>query len=156
MFEKILNENKLRRTYFFNSDKIWFPTRFKSIDDKEELDATDESFDILGFAQSEKDDIYKIVGGLMWGSNMKFKNKQREEQAEADGLEDADKECDYTCKMPTCIKEFNNFAISSLIFQMSFFSKISGIRRFPVWPGSALLDMKSDTGIKRSKSIHAN
>ena len=63
----------------------------KSIDDKEELNATDESFDILGFTQAEKDDIYKIVGGLMHGSNMKFKNKQREEQAEADGLEDADK-----------------------------------------------------------------
>ena len=45
----------------------------------------------------------------MWGSNMKFKNKQREEQAEADGLEDADKECDYTCKMPTCMKKLNNF-----------------------------------------------
>ena len=63
----------------------------KSIDDKEELDATDESFDILGFSQDEKNSIYKIIGGLMHGGSMKFKQKPREDQAEPDGLESADK-----------------------------------------------------------------
>ena len=51
--------------------------------------ATDDSFDVLGFNKSEKDAVYKIVAGLMHGGNMKFKQKPREEQAEADGLDDA-------------------------------------------------------------------
>ena len=33
-----------------------------SIDDKEELNATDESFDILGFSEDEKNGIYMITG----------------------------------------------------------------------------------------------
>ena len=61
----------------------------KSIDDSEELAATDDSFDVLGFSKGEKDAVYKIVAGLMHGGNMKFKQKPREEQAEADGLDDA-------------------------------------------------------------------
>ena len=52
----------------------------KSIDDKEELLATDSSFDILGFTQDEKNGIYKITGALMHAGNMKFKQKPREEQ----------------------------------------------------------------------------
>ena len=34
----------------------------KSINDAEELLATDSSFDILGFTQEEKTGIYKITG----------------------------------------------------------------------------------------------
>ena len=64
--------------------------KVKSIDDKEELNATDESFDILGFSQDEKNAIYRIVGGVMHGGNMEFKQKPREEQAEPDGHEQAD------------------------------------------------------------------
>ena len=63
----------------------------KSIDDKDELMATDSSFDILGFTQEEKNGIYKITGALMHAGNLKFKQKPREEQAEPDGTEDADK-----------------------------------------------------------------
>ena len=63
----------------------------KSINDKEELDATDESFDILGFTQEEKNAIYKITAGMMHSGNQKFKQKPREEQAEPDGTEGADK-----------------------------------------------------------------
>ena len=33
-----------------------------SINDKEELNATDESFDILGFSEDEKNGIYMITG----------------------------------------------------------------------------------------------
>ncbi|XP_041916342.1 myosin heavy chain, fast skeletal muscle-like isoform X2 [Alosa sapidissima] len=62
-----------------------------SIDDKEELDATDEAIDILGFIQEEKITIYKLTGAVLHHGNMKFKQKQREEQAEPDGNEDADK-----------------------------------------------------------------
>ncbi|EHB04544.1 Myosin-1 [Heterocephalus glaber] len=49
-----------------------------SIDDQEELMATDSA-------------IYKLTGGVMHYGNMKFKQKQREEQAEPDGTEVADK-----------------------------------------------------------------
>ena len=59
----------------------------KSIDDTEELDATDESFDILGFDQDEKNGIYKISASLMHAGNAKFREKPREEQAEPDGTE---------------------------------------------------------------------
>ncbi|XP_067107347.1 myosin-7-like [Osmerus mordax] len=62
-----------------------------SIDDSDELMATDEAFDVLGFTQEEKNGIYKLTGAIMHYGNMKFKNKQREEQAEADGTEDTDK-----------------------------------------------------------------
>ncbi|XP_031429667.1 myosin heavy chain, fast skeletal muscle-like [Clupea harengus] len=62
-----------------------------SIDDKEELDATDDAIDILGFNQEEKVTIFKMTGCVLHHGNMKFKQKQREEQAEPDGTEDADK-----------------------------------------------------------------
>ncbi|XP_016424666.1 myosin-7-like [Sinocyclocheilus rhinocerous] len=66
-------------------------TQVASINDADELMATDEAFDVLGFTQEEKNGIYKLIGAIMHYGNMKFKQKQREEQAEADGTEDADK-----------------------------------------------------------------
>ncbi|XP_063066793.1 myosin heavy chain, fast skeletal muscle-like [Engraulis encrasicolus] len=62
-----------------------------SINDAEELQATDEAIDILGFTGEEKVTIYKLTGAVLHHGNMKFKQKQREEQAEPDGTEDADK-----------------------------------------------------------------
>uniref|UniRef100_A0A669DEJ4 Slow myosin heavy chain 1 n=1 Tax=Oreochromis niloticus TaxID=8128 RepID=A0A669DEJ4_ORENI len=66
-------------------------TTVASINDSEELMATDEAFDVLGFTQEEKNGIYKLTGAIMHYGNMKFKQKQREEQAEPDGTEDVDK-----------------------------------------------------------------
>uniref|UniRef100_A0A8B9TT44 Myosin heavy chain, skeletal muscle, adult n=1 Tax=Anas platyrhynchos TaxID=8839 RepID=A0A8B9TT44_ANAPL len=62
-----------------------------SIDDQEELMATDSAIDILGFTADEKTAIYKLTGAVMHYGNLKFKQKQREEQAEPDGTEVADK-----------------------------------------------------------------
>ncbi|TRZ09696.1 hypothetical protein HGM15179_017411 [Zosterops borbonicus] len=62
-----------------------------SIDDQEELMATDSAIDILGFSADEKTAIYKLTGAVMHYGNLKFKQKQREEQAEPDGTEVADK-----------------------------------------------------------------
>lgn len=45
------------------------------------------AMDILGFTPEEKYGCYKIVGAIMHFGNMKFKQKQREEQAETDGTE---------------------------------------------------------------------
>ncbi|XP_066529234.1 myosin-7-like [Hoplias malabaricus] len=63
----------------------------ENLDDAREFMATDHAMDILGFSQDEKHGCYKIVGAIMHFGNMKFKQKQREEQAEADGTESADK-----------------------------------------------------------------
>ncbi|XP_017715130.1 PREDICTED: myosin-1-like [Rhinopithecus bieti] len=62
-----------------------------SIDDQEELMATDSAIEILGFTSDERVSIYKLTGAVMHYGNMKFKQKQREEQAEPDGTEVADK-----------------------------------------------------------------
>merc|ERR1719431_348552 len=58
-----------------------------SIDDAEEMEYTDTAFDVLGFSKTEKDDIYKVTAAVMHFGEAKFKQRGREEQAEADGLE---------------------------------------------------------------------
>ncbi|KAM3660553.1 myosin-3-like [Ammospiza maritima maritima] len=62
-----------------------------SIDDQEELLATDAAIDTLGFSPDERMGIYKLTGAILHYGNMKFKQKPREEQAEPDGTEEADK-----------------------------------------------------------------
>ncbi|XP_051928101.1 myosin-1-like [Hippocampus zosterae] len=62
-----------------------------SIDDSDELLATHSAIDTLGFSGEERMGIYKLTGAVMHYGNMKFKQKQREEQAEPDGTEVADK-----------------------------------------------------------------
>ncbi|XP_061564717.1 myosin-4-like [Cololabis saira] len=62
-----------------------------SIDDSEELIATHSAIEVLGFTGEERIGIYKLTGAVMHYGNMKFKQKQREEQAEPDGTEVADK-----------------------------------------------------------------
>ena len=42
---------------------------------------------MLGFTQEDKNGIYKMIGAIMHYGNMRFKQKQREEQAEPDGSE---------------------------------------------------------------------
>ncbi|XP_061689764.1 myosin, heavy chain 7B, cardiac muscle, beta a [Syngnathoides biaculeatus] len=74
--------------YHFCSQGV---TTVENVDDGSELMATDHAMDILGFLPDEKYGCYKIVGAIMHFGNMKFKQKQREEQAEADGTESADK-----------------------------------------------------------------
>uniref|UniRef100_A0A8B9LJ79 Myosin, heavy chain 7B, cardiac muscle, beta b n=1 Tax=Astyanax mexicanus TaxID=7994 RepID=A0A8B9LJ79_ASTMX len=74
--------------YHFCSQGV---TTVDNMDDGEELLATDHAMDTLGFTPEEKYGCYKIVGGIMHFGNMRFKVKQREEQAEADGTESADK-----------------------------------------------------------------
>uniref|UniRef100_A0A8D0CVK5 Myosin heavy chain 16 n=1 Tax=Sander lucioperca TaxID=283035 RepID=A0A8D0CVK5_SANLU len=62
-----------------------------NMDDGEELLLTDEAFDVLGFTSDEKMSVYKLTGGIMHFGNMKFKQKAREEQADVDSTEVADK-----------------------------------------------------------------
>ena len=57
------------------------------MDDAEEMRATDEALDILGFQQPQKDGLYKGTIAIAYIGNQKWKQKGREEQAEPDGME---------------------------------------------------------------------
>ncbi|KAM6924340.1 myosin-7-like [Xenentodon cancila] len=74
--------------YHFCSQGV---TSVEGISDGEELNLTNHAMDKLGFTAEEKYGCYKIVGAIMHFGNMKFKKKQREEQAEADSTENVDK-----------------------------------------------------------------
>merc|ERR1711970_961436 len=62
-----------------------------NLDDGDELDATQESFEVLEFAAEYIDGIYKISCAILHFQCLEFKKKQREEQGEIDGTEAADK-----------------------------------------------------------------
>lgn len=42
---------------------------------------------MLGFSRDEKENVYKVTAAVMHFGEMKFKQRGREEQAEADGTE---------------------------------------------------------------------
>ena len=94
--------------------------KVKSIDDKEELMATDDSFDVLGFSKDEKDAIYKITAGLMHSGNMEFKQKPREEQAENGNAELSDK-AGYMLGISGAEYAKARFQISPELFSKPFF-----------------------------------
>lgn len=79
--------NDIYDYYNVSQGKVTIP----NVDDGEECALTDEAFNILGFTQDEKDNIYKITAAVMHMGGMKFKQKGREEQAEADGTEEGDR-----------------------------------------------------------------
>ncbi|BFZ17428.1 hypothetical protein BsWGS_20467 [Bradybaena similaris] len=61
------------------------------IDDTEEMKITDEAFDVLGFTSDEKASLYRCTAAIIHFGEMKFKQRPREEQAEADGTAEAEK-----------------------------------------------------------------
>merc|ERR1719391_292388 len=52
---------------------------------------TDTAFDVLGFTGEEKLSMFKCTAAIMHFGEMKFKQRPREEQAEADGTAEAEK-----------------------------------------------------------------
>ncbi|XP_023245663.1 myosin heavy chain, muscle isoform X24 [Copidosoma floridanum] len=85
--EMCLLSNDINDYYFVAQGKTTIP----GVDDGEECDLTDKAFDVLGFTQEEKDNIYKITAAVMHMGGMKFKQRGREEQAEADGMEEGER-----------------------------------------------------------------
>ncbi|XP_060521416.1 myosin heavy chain, muscle isoform X35 [Cylas formicarius] len=79
--------NDLKDYYYVAQGKLTIP----NVDDGEEFTLTDQAFDILGFTQEEKNDIYKITAAVMHMGTMKFKQRGREEQAEPDGTDEGDR-----------------------------------------------------------------
>uniref|UniRef100_A0A1W7RA59 Myosin heavy chain, muscle n=1 Tax=Hadrurus spadix TaxID=141984 RepID=A0A1W7RA59_9SCOR len=81
--EKCLLSDNIYDYHFVSQGKTEIP----GVDDGEECRLTDEAFDVLGFNQQEKDEIYAITASVMHFGEMKFKQRPREEQAEPDGTE---------------------------------------------------------------------
>ena len=76
------------------------------------------AIDILGFTNEEKMSIYKMTGAVLHHGNMKFKQKQREEQAEPDGTEGE-------CWMSAQSEQWKSWLLDELLFMMKNDSHIS-------------------------------
>merc|ERR1712180_310400 len=59
-------------------------TKVDSIDDNEELEYTEDAFNVLGFAEQEKFDCYMLTAGVMSFGGIEFKTKGRDDQAECE------------------------------------------------------------------------
>ncbi len=58
------------------------------VDDVQEMKDTKKAFDILMFTQEQQMDLFKLTSGVANWGNTKWKQRPREEQAEADGTEE--------------------------------------------------------------------
>nr|XP_018918175.1 PREDICTED: myosin heavy chain, muscle isoform X10 [Bemisia tabaci] len=85
--EMCLLSKNINDYHFVSQGKTSIP----GVDDGEEFRITDQAFDVLGFSQQEKDEIYKITAAVMHMGGMKFKQRGREEQAEPDGTEEGER-----------------------------------------------------------------
>ncbi|KAE9554526.1 hypothetical protein FO519_002282 [Halicephalobus sp. NKZ332] len=63
------------------------------VDDKEEMQITDESFDIMKFTEQEKFDLFSLTAAIMHLGGMKFKQRPREEQAEIEDQSEGELAC---------------------------------------------------------------
>ena len=59
-------------------------TKVDSIDDNEELEYTEDAFQVLGFGEQEKLDCYMLTAGVMTAGGIEFKTKGRDDQAECE------------------------------------------------------------------------
>jgi len=84
----LLGQNPDPGVFFFIAQGV---LTVAGMDDKEEMQATDEAFDTLGFTQTDKDGLYKATIAICFLGNAKWKQKGREEQAEPDGMEEVTK-----------------------------------------------------------------
>jgi len=61
-------------------------TKVDSIDDNEELEYTEDAFNVLGFSAQEKFDCYMLTAGVMSCGGIEFKTKGRDDQAECEDV----------------------------------------------------------------------
>merc|ERR1712142_88172 len=81
----LLGQNPNPGDYFFIAQGV---LTVAGMDDKEEMQATDEAFDVLGFTQPDKECLFKATIAICYLGNAKWKQKGREEQAEPDGMKE--------------------------------------------------------------------
>ena len=58
----------------------------ESIDDNEELEYTEDAFNVLGFSADEKFDCYMLTAAVMTCGGIEFKTKGRDDQAECENI----------------------------------------------------------------------
>merc|ERR1712083_968502 len=81
-------EGGLRAKCFVSSDIYDYiyvsqgKTTVASIDDNEELEYTEDAFNVLGFGEEEKYDCYTLTAGVMSSGGVQYVQKGRDEQAE--------------------------------------------------------------------------
>ncbi|XP_076312164.1 myosin heavy chain, muscle-like isoform X3 [Tachypleus tridentatus] len=85
--DKLLVAKDIHKYHFVSQGKTEIP----GLDDGDEFMVTDTGFDVLGFSEEEKLNIYKITASVMHFGELKFKQRPREEQAEADGTEEGER-----------------------------------------------------------------
>jgi myosin heavy chain 6/7 len=85
--EMLILSNDPHDYYYVSQGKLTVP----GMDDAAEFEQTHIAFEVLGFTKQEREDIYKITASVMHLGAMKFKQKGREEQAEADGTEEGNR-----------------------------------------------------------------
>jgi len=61
-------------------------TAVASIDDNEELEYTDDAFNVLGFTEEEKFECLMLTAGVMTFGGVEFKTKGRDDQAECEAV----------------------------------------------------------------------
>ena len=61
-------------------------TKVDSIDDNEELEYTEDAFNVLGFGADEKFDCYMLTAAVMTCGGVEFKTKGRDDQAECEAI----------------------------------------------------------------------
>merc|ERR1719192_3117347 len=64
-------------------------TKVDSIDDNEELEYTEDAFNVLGFSAEEKFDCYMLTAGVMTCGGIEFKTKGRDDQAECEDVSES-------------------------------------------------------------------
>ena len=58
----------------------------ESIDDNEELEYTEDAFNVLQFSPQEKFDCYMLTAGVMSCGGIEFITKGRDDQAECEAI----------------------------------------------------------------------
>uniref|UniRef100_A0A915KPV9 Myosin heavy chain n=1 Tax=Romanomermis culicivorax TaxID=13658 RepID=A0A915KPV9_ROMCU len=87
--KRLLLNNELKYYHFCSQAEL----TIEGVDDKEEFKITDDAFRIMAFSDDERENLYKLVAGIMHMGEMKFKQRPREEQAEVDNTLDAENAC---------------------------------------------------------------
>ena len=59
-------------------------TKVESIDDNEEMDYTEDAFNVLGFGDQEKFDCYQLTAAVMTFGEVRYSQKGRDEQAQCE------------------------------------------------------------------------
>lgn len=83
--EMILTEPDPKKYFYINQGCF----HNDSVDDNEEMQLMDDAYKVLGFSDESKKALYKCVASVLHFGEMKWKQRPREEQAEAERKDEA-------------------------------------------------------------------